>query len=61
LQPAVVVTDVDLGAGCSGIELADRLARSHPALRVVLISGRGRAGAELLGLVQLVLVCGEEE
>ena len=42
LEPEVVVTDIDLGAGCSGVELADHLARTHPDLRVVLISGRGR-------------------
>jgi len=46
LRPEVVVTDIDLGAGCSGVEMADRLARSYPALRVVLISGRGRASQE---------------
>jgi CheY-like chemotaxis protein len=42
LQPMAVVSDIDLGEGCNGIELADRLARSHPGLRVVLISGRLR-------------------
>ncbi len=41
LEPAVVVTDVDLGPGCSGVELADMLSESHPGLRVILISGRG--------------------
>ncbi|MBO1078783.1 response regulator [Roseomonas haemaphysalidis] len=42
LSPSVVVTDIDLGGGCSGVELADRLLHSHPGLRVILISGRGR-------------------
>lgn len=42
LQPMAVVSDIDLGKGCNGIELADRLADTHPDLRVVLISGRLR-------------------
>lgn len=42
LEPSVVVTDIDLGQGCNGVELADRLSRSHPGLRVILMSGRGR-------------------
>jgi CheY-like chemotaxis protein len=40
LQPMAVVSDIDLGQGYNGIELADRLAHSHPGLPVVLISGR---------------------
>jgi DNA-binding NtrC family response regulator len=46
LKPSVVVTDIDLGGGCSGVELADTLSRSHPGLRVILISGRGQQEGE---------------
>ena len=44
--PDVLVTDVDLGAGLTGLDLA-RIARErHPGVEIVLISGKplGRGG-----------------
>jgi DNA-binding NtrC family response regulator len=38
LNPSVVVTDINLGSGCSGVHMADRLAVSHPGVRVILMS-----------------------
>lgn len=40
LDPDFVVTDIDLGRGFGGIELAENLEKIRPTLRVVLISGR---------------------
>jgi CheY-like chemotaxis protein len=40
LEVRVMVTDVDLGGGPSGTELADRLHRIRPDLRVIFITGR---------------------
>jgi DNA-binding response OmpR family regulator len=38
--PTVLVTDVNLGAGMDGFDLADAARRRWPSLGVVLISGR---------------------
>jgi CheY-like chemotaxis protein len=40
LQAPLMVTDMDLGAGPSGAELADALHRVRPDLRVIFITGR---------------------
>ena len=40
LQVAAMMTDVDLGAGPSGVELADTLRELQPDLRVIFITGR---------------------
>ncbi len=40
LDAMVVVTDVDLGAGPSGTELADRLRDQRPDLPIIFITGR---------------------
>ena len=40
LDVPVLVTDVDLGAGLTGPELADRLRQRQPELYVVFITGR---------------------
>ena len=40
LQAAVLVTDVDLGAGPSGVQLADDLRVLQPGIGIVLITGR---------------------
>ena len=41
----VVVTDINLGAGLDGMQLADRLHERWPALGVVFVSGRmGQTG-----------------
>jgi len=37
--PDVLVTDIDLGAGLSGLDLAGIARERHPAVEVVLISG----------------------
>lgn len=39
-MPSLVVTDIDLGTGCSGLELADWLHARWPDLNVVFASGR---------------------
>lgn len=36
----MVITDIDLGPGISGLELADRLRACRPGLPVVFITGR---------------------
>ncbi len=41
LDAPVIVTDVDLGAGPSGTDLADALHRLRPELRIIFITGRG--------------------
>lgn len=46
LDAPVIVTDVDLGAGPSGAELADVLHRLRPELRVIFITGRAQSLAE---------------
>ncbi len=40
LNAVVMVTDVDLGAGPSGLELADRLRTQRPDLAIIFITGR---------------------
>ena len=40
LNAVVMVTDVDLGAGPSGMELADRLRAQRPDLAIIFITGR---------------------
>lgn len=40
VKAAVMVTDVDLGAGPNGMELADRARELCPELAVVFITGR---------------------
>lgn len=41
LNAPVIVTDVDLGAGPSGADLADVLHLLRPDVRVIFITGRG--------------------
>jgi len=40
LGPPVVITDIDLGAGRSGIELADWVHEGWPELGVIFVTGR---------------------
>ena len=40
LEAAVVVTDIDLGAGPNGLELADQLHAMRPEAAVIFITGR---------------------
>ena len=40
LDAPVIVTDVDLGGGASGTDLADALHRLRPELRIIFITGR---------------------
>ncbi len=40
LDVPLIVTDVDLGTGPSGAELADMLRRLRPELRIIFITGR---------------------
>ena len=40
LNAVVMVTDVDLGAGPSGLELADQLRTQQPDLAIIFITGR---------------------
>lgn len=40
LNAVVMVTDVDLGAGPSGMELADQLRAQQPDLAIIFITGR---------------------
>ncbi len=40
LGPPLVITDIDLGAGRSGIELADWLHQGWPELGVIFVTGR---------------------
>jgi len=49
LNAMVMVTDVDLGAGPSGMELADELRSQRPDLAIIFITGRlaSLAGREL--------------
>lgn len=46
--PDVLVADIDLGTGLSGLDLAGLARERHPAMEVVLISG-SRPGAGELG------------
>ena len=41
--PDVLVADIDLGPGLSGLDLAALAQERHPAVEVVLISGASRA------------------
>lgn len=40
LNALVIVTDVDLGVGPSGMELADQLRKLRPDLAIIFITGR---------------------
>lgn len=40
LDPPLIVTDVDLGVGPSGTDLADVLHRVRPEVRIIFITGR---------------------
>ncbi len=40
LEAPVIVTDVDLGRGPSGADLADALHRVRPDVRIIFITGR---------------------
>ncbi len=40
LNAPAMVTDVDLGAGCNGMELADQLRALSPDMAIVFITGR---------------------
>jgi CheY-like chemotaxis protein len=40
LDAPLIVTDVDLGIGPSGAELADMLRRMRPDMRIIFITGR---------------------
>lgn len=40
LDAPLIVTDVDLGAGPSGADLADMLRRLRPEVRIIFITGR---------------------
>ncbi len=40
LKAVVIVTDVDLGAGPSGMDLADQLRAEQPELAIIFITGR---------------------
>ncbi len=40
LGPPLVITDIDLGAGRSGIELADWVHEGWPELGVIFVTGR---------------------
>lgn len=40
LTPAMLVTDIDLGAGMNGLALADRVRALRPGLPVVFVTGR---------------------
>ncbi|MDP9094973.1 MAG: response regulator [Pseudomonadota bacterium] len=40
LDAPLIVTDVDLGAGPSGVDLADMLRRMRPDMRIIFITGR---------------------
>ncbi len=40
LEAPLIVTDVDLGPGPSGADLADELHRLRPELRIIFITGR---------------------
>ena len=46
--PDVLVTDIDLGAGLSGLDLASIAHERHPAVEVVLISGTSGAPGQPL-------------
>ncbi len=40
LNAVVMVTDIDLGAGPNGLELADRVRNQQPDLAIIFITGR---------------------
>lgn len=40
LQTPVVVTDINLGPGCNGLDLADRIHAKWPDLGIIFITGR---------------------
>ncbi len=56
LNALVIVTDVDLGAGPSGMELADRLRGQQPDLAIIFITGRlGSLAGRRLDLREAIL------
>lgn len=56
LDAPVMVTDVDLGAGRNGMELADQMRKLRPDIGVVFITGRPQSLASRpLGPRELVL------
>ena len=56
LNPPVMVTDVDLGVGLSGAELADVVHETLPDLGVIFITGRpGSLGRRVMGRRETVL------
>ncbi|MGI4809912.1 MAG: response regulator [Janthinobacterium lividum] len=40
LEASLIVTDVDLGVGPSGAELADKMRHLRPDMRIIFITGR---------------------
>ena len=46
LDAPLIVTDVDLGSGPSGAELADMLRRLRPDMRIIFITGRASSLAD---------------
>ncbi len=40
--PDLIITDVILGAGLNGVELAEKVVRENPAMKILLISGYPR-------------------
>lgn len=40
LKPAVLVTDINLGSGCTGVDLADRMRAISSGTPIVFITGR---------------------
>lgn len=40
LRPPVLVTDINLGPGCTGVDLADQVRAENPDLPIVFITGR---------------------
>ena len=56
LDIPVMITDVDLGAGANGMELANQMRAVHPEMAVVFITGRPQSLAgHLLGPRDAVL------
>jgi DNA-binding NtrC family response regulator len=45
--PDVIVADIDLGSGLSGVDLAAIARERHPDVALVIISGGGLAGASV--------------
>lgn len=49
LDAAVLVTDVDLGSGPNGLQLADDLRAIHPGIGIVFITGRPASISNRIG------------